>query len=173
VKQFANKEFLPSFINHYIFPGGYLPSITQLLNHISQASRGTLIVEKVENIGGHYAKTLRLWRENFLREFDSKIAPSLRKQHPGMNAEEMAVFRRKWEVSRGKNKRGRIGFNDRVDGIGTDGITIVLFHVLRGGLFDQDSGGRNHHCRERRCLGTDGRNSYLDGEMLKLAPNYQ
>jgi cyclopropane fatty-acyl-phospholipid synthase-like methyltransferase len=89
----------PSFINHYIFPGGYLPSITQLLNHISRESRGTLIVEKVENIGGHYARTLRLWKENFMAQFESKIAPALKKHHPGMGRDEVAVFRRKWEVS--------------------------------------------------------------------------
>lgn len=87
-----------SFINHYIFPGGYLPSITQLLNHISKESKGTLIVEKVENIGGHYSKTLRLWKEEFLRNFDSKIRPALKREHDDMTEEEIDVFRRKWEV---------------------------------------------------------------------------
>ncbi|OHE94046.1 cyclopropane-fatty-acyl-phospholipid synthase [Colletotrichum orchidophilum] len=85
------------FINHYIFPGGYLPSITQLLNHISKESKGTLIVEKVENIGGHYSKTLRLWKEEFLRNFDAKIRPALKREHDDMTEEEIDVFRRKWE----------------------------------------------------------------------------
>ncbi|OLN81198.1 Tuberculostearic acid methyltransferase UfaA1 [Colletotrichum chlorophyti] len=85
------------FINHYIFPGGYLPAITQLLNHISKESKGTLIVEKVENIGGHYSKTLRLWKEEFLRNFDSKIRPALKQEHENMSEEEIDVFRRKWE----------------------------------------------------------------------------
>jgi len=85
------------FINHYIFPGGYLPSTTQLLNHISKESRGTLIVENVENIGGHYSKTLRLWKEEFLRNFDSKIRPALKREHDNMSEEEIDVFRRKWE----------------------------------------------------------------------------
>ncbi|KAH7350076.1 cyclopropane-fatty-acyl-phospholipid synthase [Plectosphaerella cucumerina] len=85
------------FINHYIFPGGYLPSITQLLNHITTESKGTLIVEKVENIGGHYAKTLRLWKESFLRNFDRKIRPALLREHPDMSEEGVDVFRRKWE----------------------------------------------------------------------------
>ncbi|KAH6989393.1 Mycolic acid cyclopropane synthetase-domain-containing protein [Ilyonectria sp. MPI-CAGE-AT-0026] len=85
------------FINHYIFPGGYLPSITQLLNHISQRSQGTLVVENVENIGGHYVKTLRLWKEKFLESFDEKIRPALAKEHPDMTQEGIEVFRRKWE----------------------------------------------------------------------------
>ncbi|KAK4108448.1 cyclopropane-fatty-acyl-phospholipid synthase [Canariomyces notabilis] len=85
------------FINHYIFPGGYLPSITQLLNHITTESKGTLIVEKVENIGGHYARALRLWRERFLATFNSTIRPALKKEHPDMGEEEIEVFRRKWE----------------------------------------------------------------------------
>lgn len=86
------------FINHYIFPGGYLPSITQLLGHIAVESAGTLIVERVENIGGHYARTLRLWKEAFLARFDDTIRPALRKEHAGMTDAEMDVFRRKWEV---------------------------------------------------------------------------
>ena len=88
-----------SFINEYIFPGGYLPSVTQLLNHIAIESKGTLIVEHVENIGGHYARTLRLWKEQFLAKFDQKIRPALLEEHPGMGDDEVDVFRRKWEVS--------------------------------------------------------------------------
>ncbi|CAJ2512242.1 Uu.00g052570.m01.CDS01 [Anthostomella pinea] len=85
------------FINKHIFPGGYLPSTIQLLNHISTESKGTLIVEKVENIGGHYAKTLRLWKDNFLLNFESKIRPALQSEHPQMTEEEIEVFGRKWE----------------------------------------------------------------------------
>lgn len=88
-----------SFINHYIFPGGYLPSITQLLNHISQQSHGTLIVENIENIGGHYARTLRLWGEKFRESFNETIKPALLREHPDMTKEGVEVFRRKWEVS--------------------------------------------------------------------------
>ncbi|QPH04606.1 hypothetical protein C2857_001750 [Epichloe festucae Fl1] len=85
------------FINQYIFPGGYLPSITQLLSHISNQSNGTLVIENVENIGGHYAKALRLWNENFQNHFDDKIKAALLLNHPGLSKEEIEVFRRKWE----------------------------------------------------------------------------
>jgi cyclopropane fatty-acyl-phospholipid synthase-like methyltransferase len=86
------------FISQYIFPGGYLPSTMELLDHISTQSKGTLTVERVENIGGHYTKTLRLWRENFLLEFDEKIKSALLESHPAMSNESIEVFRRKWEV---------------------------------------------------------------------------
>ncbi|KAG5984080.1 hypothetical protein E4U55_006112 [Claviceps digitariae] len=85
------------FINQYIFPGGYLPSITQLLGHISGQSNGTLVVENVENIGGHYAKALRLWNEKFQNNFNDRIKAALLLSHPGMSKEEIEVFRRKWE----------------------------------------------------------------------------
>ncbi|XWW95717.1 hypothetical protein V2A60_003684 [Cordyceps javanica] len=85
------------FISHYIFPGGYLPSTAELLKHITTQSKGTLIVENVENIGGHYARTLRLWREQFMGTFESKIRPALLRQHPDMTKEAVNVFKRKWE----------------------------------------------------------------------------
>lgn len=76
-----------------------MPSTTQLLNHISEKSNGTLIIENVENIGGHYSKTLRLWREAFMENFESKIKPALLQEHPHMAKDGAEVFRRKWEVS--------------------------------------------------------------------------
>lgn len=55
-------------------------------------------MERVENIGGHYAKTLRLWKEKFLESFETKIRTALKLEHPRMTEEEIDVFRRKWEV---------------------------------------------------------------------------
>jgi cyclopropane-fatty-acyl-phospholipid synthase len=72
------------FIWKYIFPGGYLPSISQLVETIKSESEGTLIMERMENIGGHYAKTLRLWRQNILQNFDSRIRPALISEHEDM-----------------------------------------------------------------------------------------
>jgi cyclopropane-fatty-acyl-phospholipid synthase len=86
------------FIRKYIFPGGHLPSISQLVENISKGSEGTLVVERIENIGGHYAKTLRLWREEFMKNFESRIRPALMIEHDNMGEREIEVFRRKWEV---------------------------------------------------------------------------
>lgn len=70
----------------------------ELLNHISIQSKGSLVLERVENIGCHYTKALRLWRENFLLHFDYKIRPSLLDGYPEMSKEAIEVFRKKWEV---------------------------------------------------------------------------
>lgn len=52
------------FIQKYIFPGGLCPSITAMANAMTKSS--SLQIEHLDNIGIHYAQTLRLWRENFM-----------------------------------------------------------------------------------------------------------
>jgi len=85
------------FIRKYIFPGGHLPSISQLIESIRLGSEGKLVLDRLENIGGHYAKTLRLWRQKFMQNFDSRIRPALMDEHKDMGEKEVEVFRRKWE----------------------------------------------------------------------------
>lgn len=85
------------FIRRYIFPGGHLPTVTQLIDSIKAGSGGQLIPESIENIGPHYAKTLRLWNENFMKNFDSDIKPALLVEHEGMTKSDVELFRRKWE----------------------------------------------------------------------------
>lgn len=52
------------FIQAYIFPGGFLPSINILSKHITKHS--SLVIESLSDIGLDYAKTLADWRSNFL-----------------------------------------------------------------------------------------------------------
>ena len=52
------------FIQRYIFPGGFLPSVNVLTQNITDHSE--LVVESLDDIGLDYAKTLAHWRENFL-----------------------------------------------------------------------------------------------------------
>ena len=87
------------FIRKYIFPGGHLPTVSQLVASINRGSKGTLVVDNILNIGGHYAKTLRLWGEKFERSFDDKIRPALMEEHEGMTAKDVDLFKRKWQVS--------------------------------------------------------------------------
>lgn len=51
------------WIQKYIFPGGLCPSLYQLSQAMTRHSN--LFVENLENIGPHYARTLREWRERF------------------------------------------------------------------------------------------------------------
>lgn len=52
------------FIQRYIFPGGFLPSVNVLTQHLTDHSE--LVVESLDDIGLDYAKTLAHWRDNFL-----------------------------------------------------------------------------------------------------------
>lgn len=60
------------WIQTYIFPGGCLPSLHVL--HKAMKDNSTFHVEHLENIGYHYARTLRIWRERFLKNIET-IAP--------------------------------------------------------------------------------------------------
>ena len=51
------------FIQRYIFPGSCIPSVTALCSSITRASDMRLF--HLEDIGPHYALTLRRWREAF------------------------------------------------------------------------------------------------------------
>jgi cyclopropane-fatty-acyl-phospholipid synthase len=53
------------FIQRHVFPGSTIPSLTAMLNSTTRS--GDLRLLHLEDIGPHYATTLRLWRENFLR----------------------------------------------------------------------------------------------------------
>ncbi len=56
------------WIRKHIFPGGHLPSLGAMQRAI--ADRSSFVVEQVENIGLHYAETLRRWRLAFMRRLD-------------------------------------------------------------------------------------------------------
>jgi cyclopropane-fatty-acyl-phospholipid synthase len=56
------------WIQEYIFPGSLLPSLTALTNAMTRHS--SLLVFGLEDIGIHYADTLRGWRERFLANIE-------------------------------------------------------------------------------------------------------
>ncbi|CAG8505423.1 10769_t:CDS:2 [Dentiscutata erythropus] len=85
------------FIRKYIFPGGHCPTVTTLVQAINKGSRGRLIVDDIENIGPHYARTLKLWRLKFLEVFEEHIRPALIRNWPEMKNDEIEIFKRKWE----------------------------------------------------------------------------
>ena len=56
------------FIRRYIFPGSCVPSMGALVNAMGAGS--DLKPVQIEDIGPHYATTLRLWRERFNARLD-------------------------------------------------------------------------------------------------------
>ncbi len=52
-----------AWIRKYIFPGGYIPALSQVLPAVERAG---LWLTDLEILRLHYAETLRLWRQNFL-----------------------------------------------------------------------------------------------------------
>jgi cyclopropane-fatty-acyl-phospholipid synthase len=71
-----------AFVRKYIFPGGYIPALSQVLPAIESSG---LWLTDLEILRLHYAETLRLWRQNFL---------SRRTQLAGLYGE---PFCRMWE----------------------------------------------------------------------------
>ena len=59
------------FIAKYIFPGGYIPAMSEVLAAIELEG---LVVADVEVLRIHYAETLRHWRERFLARRDEAVA---------------------------------------------------------------------------------------------------
>lgn len=53
------------WMDKYIFPGGNLPSITQ----ISKTVEKKLIIEDIHNFGPDYDKTLMAWHKNFIKHW--------------------------------------------------------------------------------------------------------
>ncbi len=59
------------FIAKYIFPGGYVPALSEVLPAIESSG---LLVTDIEILRLHYAKTLAAWRQNFYRRWDEAAA---------------------------------------------------------------------------------------------------
>lgn len=60
-------DFSDPWIQKYIFPGGYLPTMEEISREMGK--RGLSIID-VENLRMHYALTLERWAQNFERNLD-------------------------------------------------------------------------------------------------------
>jgi cyclopropane-fatty-acyl-phospholipid synthase len=56
------------FIQKYIFPGGFLPSVAAMQDSVGRTSNLRLV--SVEDLSNHYALTLREWRRRFFERID-------------------------------------------------------------------------------------------------------
>ena len=63
-----------TWINKYIFPGGFLPSV-QVIDEITR-EHTTLRMAPAFSMGQHYAQTLRLWDEAFLGHVRARCSSS-------------------------------------------------------------------------------------------------
>ena len=63
--RYRNKE---DFIQKYIFPGGFLPSLKSLNKSSDQSG---LRINSYQLYGHHYSNTLQKWRESFLNSWDT------------------------------------------------------------------------------------------------------
>lgn len=59
------------WIRKYIFPGGYIPALSEVLPAVE---RSGLWITDMEILRLHYAETLRRWRERFLARRDEAVA---------------------------------------------------------------------------------------------------
>jgi cyclopropane-fatty-acyl-phospholipid synthase len=59
------------FIAKYIFPGGYIPALSEMAAAIEHSG---LVISDIEILRLHYAKTLRAWRQRFMANWDKAAA---------------------------------------------------------------------------------------------------
>lgn len=70
ISRFGPPADTSAFIRKYIFPGGYIPAMSEVLPHIE---RSGLMTTDIEILRLHYAKTLQAWRERFLARRDDVL----------------------------------------------------------------------------------------------------
>jgi cyclopropane-fatty-acyl-phospholipid synthase len=77
----SGPDVTSAWIRKYIFPGGYIPALSQVWPAVERTG---FWVTDLEILRLHYAETLRAWRQRFITNFDGKTIRDLR-------------FRRMWE----------------------------------------------------------------------------
>jgi len=71
IGRFGPPSSTNAFIRKYIFPGGYIPALSEVLPVVEKAG---LMVGDIEILRIHYAETLKHWRERFLANRDKAKA---------------------------------------------------------------------------------------------------
>jgi len=59
-----------TWLRKYIFPGGYTPALSEVVEHVEHTD---WIITDVEILRVHYAETLRHWRERFMAQRDHVV----------------------------------------------------------------------------------------------------
>lgn len=63
IGRFDGPGFTNPWIAKYIFPGGYIPALSEVIPAIEKAG---LLIADIEILRLHYAETLKAWRERFM-----------------------------------------------------------------------------------------------------------
>ena len=63
-KRYRNNQ---DFIQKYIFPGGFLPSLESIKNYSKKTG---LVLKSYNSYGNHYSRTLSKWRKNFINSWE-------------------------------------------------------------------------------------------------------
>jgi cyclopropane-fatty-acyl-phospholipid synthase len=71
MSQPVRAQYNQPFIEKYIFPGGYIPALSEVLPAVE---RSGLLIRDVEILSLHYAETTREWRRRFLANRDAVLA---------------------------------------------------------------------------------------------------
>ena len=71
IGRFGPPAATAAFIRKYIFPGGYIPALSEVLPAIEKAG---LMTADIEILRLHYAETLKVWRERFMARRDEAKA---------------------------------------------------------------------------------------------------
>lgn len=56
-----------AWLNKYIFPGGYIPGVAEVITQLTSAG---LQLDDMESLRRHYQKTLEIWHRNFIDHLD-------------------------------------------------------------------------------------------------------
>lgn len=85
------------FIQKYIFPGGCLPSIAVISQQMAENT--DMVIEQVDDIGLHYARTLHDWDQRFIKhwpQLEQQQSDSTKPQYDPSQREYNQSFKRLW-----------------------------------------------------------------------------
>jgi cyclopropane-fatty-acyl-phospholipid synthase len=71
IGRFGQPSATNAFIRKYIFPGGYIPALSEVLPAVEKSG---LMTGDIEVLRLHYAETLKHWRERFMAQRDKAKA---------------------------------------------------------------------------------------------------
>jgi cyclopropane-fatty-acyl-phospholipid synthase len=65
MSQLVKAGYNQPFMEKYIFPGGYIPALSEVIPSVEKAG---LVIRDTEILSLHYAETVRSWRQRFHAE---------------------------------------------------------------------------------------------------------